>query len=90
MPTTREASDELDPRFDLLRITLAGIRQVKIAQIFTSPSHPGSVDRPFAHRGIAVLHQYYHPFTSTARVFQQVVPVIPQLRQPGRVYRNRG
>ena len=29
--------------------------------------------------------QYYHPFTSTARVFQQVVPVIPQLRQPGRV-----
>jgi multidrug resistance efflux pump len=29
--------------------------------------------------------QYYHPFTYTARVFQQVVPVIPQLRQPGRV-----
>jgi membrane fusion protein (multidrug efflux system) len=29
--------------------------------------------------------QYYHPFTSTARVFQQVLPVVPQLRQPGRV-----
>ncbi len=29
--------------------------------------------------------QYYHPFTSTARVFRQVVPVIPQLRQPGRI-----
>jgi multidrug resistance efflux pump len=29
--------------------------------------------------------QYYHPFTSTARVYQYVVPVIPQLRQPGRV-----
>ncbi len=29
--------------------------------------------------------QYYHPFTSTARVYQQVVSVIPQLRQPGRV-----
>jgi multidrug resistance efflux pump len=29
--------------------------------------------------------QYYHPFTSDARVFQEVVPVIPQLRQAGRV-----
>ena len=29
--------------------------------------------------------QFFHPFTSTARVYQQVVPVIPQLRQPGRV-----
>lgn len=29
--------------------------------------------------------QYYHPFTSTARVFQHVIPVVPQLRQPGRV-----
>ncbi len=29
--------------------------------------------------------QYLHPFTSTARVFQEVIPVIPQLRQAGRV-----
>lgn len=29
--------------------------------------------------------QYFHPFTSTARVFQEVIPVIPQLRQSGRV-----
>ncbi len=29
--------------------------------------------------------QYLHPYTSTARVFQEVVPVIPQLRQAGRV-----
>jgi membrane fusion protein (multidrug efflux system) len=29
--------------------------------------------------------QFYHPFTSQARVFQKVVPVTPQLQQPGRV-----
>jgi multidrug resistance efflux pump len=29
--------------------------------------------------------QYFHPFTSDARVFQEVIPVIPQLRQAGRV-----
>ena len=29
--------------------------------------------------------QYLHPFTSNARVFQEFVPVIPQLRQAGRV-----
>ncbi len=29
--------------------------------------------------------QYLHPFTSTARVYQQVIPIIPQLRQSGRV-----
>jgi multidrug resistance efflux pump len=29
--------------------------------------------------------QYLHPFTTVARSFQEVVPVIPQLRQAGRV-----
>jgi multidrug resistance efflux pump len=29
--------------------------------------------------------QYLHPFTSNARVFQEVVPIVPQLRQAGRV-----
>ncbi len=29
--------------------------------------------------------QYYHPFSSDGLVFQEVVPVVPQLRQPGRV-----
>ncbi len=29
--------------------------------------------------------QYLHPFTSTARVYQEVIPVVPQLRQAGRV-----
>jgi multidrug resistance efflux pump len=29
--------------------------------------------------------QYYHPFTSNARVFKQTVPIVPQLGQPGRV-----
>lgn len=29
--------------------------------------------------------QYYHPFTSNARVFQKVVPITAQLRQAGRV-----
>lgn len=29
--------------------------------------------------------QYLHPYTPVARVFQEVIPVIPQLRQAGRV-----
>ena len=29
--------------------------------------------------------QYLHPFTSNARVFQEIVPIVPQLRQAGRV-----
>jgi multidrug resistance efflux pump len=29
--------------------------------------------------------QYFHPFATEARVFQKVVPIIPQLRQAGRV-----
>lgn len=29
--------------------------------------------------------QYYHPFTSNARVFKQTVPIVPQLSRPGRV-----
>ncbi len=29
--------------------------------------------------------QYYHPFTSNARVFESVVEISPQLKQPGRV-----
>jgi len=29
--------------------------------------------------------QYFHPFTSNARVFQGTVPIVPQLRQAGRV-----
>ncbi len=29
--------------------------------------------------------QYFHPFTARARVFQHVVPIAPQLSQPGRV-----
>jgi multidrug resistance efflux pump len=29
--------------------------------------------------------QYFHPYTTQARVFQKVVPIIPQLQQAGRV-----
>ncbi len=29
--------------------------------------------------------QYFHPFTTTARVFQEIVPIAPQLKQAGRV-----
>lgn len=29
--------------------------------------------------------QYFHPYTANARVFQEVVPIVAQLRQPGRV-----
>jgi multidrug resistance efflux pump len=29
--------------------------------------------------------QFYHPFSSDGRVFQEVVPIVPQLRQSGRV-----
>ncbi len=29
--------------------------------------------------------QYYHPISSDVRVFQKVVPIIPQMKQPGRV-----
>ena len=29
--------------------------------------------------------QYYHPYTKNVYVFQKVVPVVPQLKQPGRV-----
>lgn len=29
--------------------------------------------------------QYYHPFTSNARVFKRTVPIVPQLSRPGRV-----
>ena len=29
--------------------------------------------------------QYFHPYTTNARVFQEVLPIVAQLRQPGRV-----
>jgi multidrug resistance efflux pump len=29
--------------------------------------------------------QYYHPFTKDVRAFQKVVPIAPQMKQPGRV-----
>lgn len=29
--------------------------------------------------------QYFHPYTANAKVFQEVVPIVAQLRQPGRV-----
>lgn len=29
--------------------------------------------------------QYYHPFTTDVRVFQKVVPIVPQMKQAGRV-----
>ncbi len=34
---------------------------------------------------LLLFAQYLHPFTSNARVFQEIVPIVPQLRQAGRV-----
>lgn len=34
---------------------------------------------------LLICAQYFHPYTSNARVFQEVVPIAAQLRQPGRV-----